>query len=151
MRVFPGVVDHDGWANASFHGLRAQGGVAVSAARVDGRTSFVQLTAPPAANAPAGAGSGAAGAVAARVVAVAYSTMPFPWAADSPDVTFEVGYVGAVKVVLVGGLRADAPAVVFPAGTDPELTIRPLPVVEARKNYWGYGPRPPPPPHAVYR
>jgi hypothetical protein len=34
----------DVWANASFHNLRAQGGVLVSAARLNGQTTFIQLT-----------------------------------------------------------------------------------------------------------
>lgn len=41
IRVFPAVAD--GWKDAAFHDLRAEGAFLVSAARKDGRTEFVRI------------------------------------------------------------------------------------------------------------
>jgi alpha-L-fucosidase 2 len=127
LRVFPGVPST--WANASFSGFAAEGGLRVSAVRTGGINAWVALTAAPAAPAP--------GTTALNVTLAVAGGLRRPVGVYPP---------GAATVVelpsgdLAVGLPLGSTAVLYTLGGvsgGPPFVAAPLPGDPAEFNYWG--------------
>ena len=119
IEVFPGVDDgrlDRGPGNASFHRLRAQGAVLVSASRVNGRTRFVRLE-----------------ALAAQTPFARVKTDLAPPLELMPPLPFEIEPDGVLRVALAKGQ-----VVVVTSKSQParDWTIRAEAGVTSEFNYW---------------
>ena len=129
LSIFPGLAE--GWPSASFHMLRASGGLLVSALREDSLTRFVRVW------------SRAGGRVLLRVPHDAAWASATP-AVDPPSIAVSAFGGGVWEVTLA----PNSSVVVYAAaaGVRSPFVIRPLPSNPAEEHWFGYS-RPVPPLH----
>jgi hypothetical protein len=126
VQIFPGLPPS--WADATFHNLRASGGLSVSAVRKGGHTLWVYFE-----------------AMGETSVVVTFEVADDPkWFSVAPQVIPASGgpsvSTGARAGVWEVALSKGEAVVMYPAGvsTVPDLTIEPLAGNPAEFNYWGY-------------